>query len=719
MLIPVSLICAEIRGRVVDRQDGIPVQSASVYLNHQWQALTEVDGTFTIPSISTRTYELTVHRIGYAGFNTRLTVTNQPSLPLEILLEPQPILLEPLTVTPSPAKPGLNAIEIDRQFIEQSGCQWLPDLLEQLPGITVHRANREGISKVLLSGPGADRVSIWLDGIKLNDPATGGYDLSGISLSAINSISIVPGGESGDQPGGAILLRSRSFQKTRLSLGTGLGSYGYSYHKFFVETEQPLNTPVSLWLDIKHKYYQGNYPVEGYATNCLYNNNSESYQFNGKLNWGNQYRNLSLFAQFFIRNRGLPGLANGGIMSETRYNQENKLVNLSAKLLESAYGNEFSLSWQENYGEYLSPEFQKIPYQEEFLKYYPEQLITVSTRYSFFNQFNFFALDYLTFFAKIQWDKEIFSQEDRLRPFLKIDDISRVIYSPQAGWSIKFPWSIYQLDLSGQVSLHRWEQQNTVGQFFGSSAGINFITSYDHSKIILGCSWVKNARIPNFQETYTVETVYSLGNPDLKAEQAETFRLIGKAMGGEIYPWEFSMSWWRSLMWNRIVWRRDFRGRYKPYNLGKSLGWGVDFGGGLSFPHNLSVQGNIAIQDVRNKTPYDVNYDNFLTYRPVYRCMLSLNQSIDKFSYGATVKGVGRQYTLESNNDPINLSNISLPPYQTLCLKLTYQNRWKTLDYKILFQIDNVLGEKYSVIQQMPTEGRTITVEVELTWPKN
>ena len=70
----------------------------------------------------------------------------------------------------------------------------LPDILRKQPGVQVRQSGGLGsFSTVSLRGSNSDQVMIYMDGILLNEGATGGFNLSSISLDSVDSVEVYRG----------------------------------------------------------------------------------------------------------------------------------------------------------------------------------------------------------------------------------------------------------------------------------------------------------------------------------------------------------------------------------------------------------------------------------------------------------------------------------------------------------------------------------------------
>ena len=126
----------------------------------------------------------------------------------------------PVTVTAEapepPASPGLETVQSDTIEVEDADTTWLTleDVLESTPSIRVRSFGAPGSPSFLsVRGTDATHTLVLLDGVPLNDAATGFVDLSTVPVSALGEVSVIRGGHASGagptHPGGVVLLESR------------------------------------------------------------------------------------------------------------------------------------------------------------------------------------------------------------------------------------------------------------------------------------------------------------------------------------------------------------------------------------------------------------------------------------------------------------------------------------------------------------------------------
>ena len=83
---------------------------------------------------------------------------------------------------------------ISKEEMEDSQSENAADLLRRVPGLTVLRSGDEGkVASVFTRGTESDQTLIMFDGVRLNSPYIGGYDLSLLTTSGIERVEVARG----------------------------------------------------------------------------------------------------------------------------------------------------------------------------------------------------------------------------------------------------------------------------------------------------------------------------------------------------------------------------------------------------------------------------------------------------------------------------------------------------------------------------------------------
>ena len=145
--------------------------------------------------------------------------------------------LPPLVVSASrtalPASQiGASITEITAAQIKDSGVQFAADLLRQVPGLALSRLGGVGKqTQVRLRGAEANQVLVLIDGVEVNDPATGSeFDFAHLLSTDIERIEVIRGPQSAlwgrDAMAGVINIITRKGAGQGINVAVSTGNQG-------------------------------------------------------------------------------------------------------------------------------------------------------------------------------------------------------------------------------------------------------------------------------------------------------------------------------------------------------------------------------------------------------------------------------------------------------------------------------------------------------------
>lgn len=116
--------------------------------------------------------------------------------------KPRPRVEERVTVTANRLPEALEDVAssvtvLTEEEIAASGARWLPELLDGLPGIALARNGGPGaVASVFVRGTNSNHTLVLVDGVKVNSPTTGGYNLAHLAVEGIERVEVVRGPQS-------------------------------------------------------------------------------------------------------------------------------------------------------------------------------------------------------------------------------------------------------------------------------------------------------------------------------------------------------------------------------------------------------------------------------------------------------------------------------------------------------------------------------------------
>ena len=218
----VSTCAQTVDGTVTDPKN-TPIQNAEVLVKTQnkpvSQTKTDANGKFSIDSGGNETIKITAD--GFADFEKLLREINL-NAPLKIVLEPQNLRENvTISITRTASRLGetpASVVVLDKQNLQTTAAQTFDDKLRQIAGFTLFRRGSgktsnpttQGANLRGLSGSGAARTAVLLDGLSINDAFGGWTFWSRIPNVAVEQAEVLRGGAStfyGDSAlGGAVNL---------------------------------------------------------------------------------------------------------------------------------------------------------------------------------------------------------------------------------------------------------------------------------------------------------------------------------------------------------------------------------------------------------------------------------------------------------------------------------------------------------------------------------
>jgi vitamin B12 transporter len=165
-----------------------------------------------------------------------LTLAASLSLPRFVWAEQTAEYRETIVVTADrleePLSETTDAITvITRATIERKQYRTVADALREVPGLDVVRSGSPGkLTSVFVRGADSDQVLVLIDGVNVNDPVYGGFDLANLSTDNLERIEVLRGPQSplygSDAIAGVIqILTRRGVGASRLEASFEGGNY--------------------------------------------------------------------------------------------------------------------------------------------------------------------------------------------------------------------------------------------------------------------------------------------------------------------------------------------------------------------------------------------------------------------------------------------------------------------------------------------------------------
>jgi len=217
----------KIEGSVYEYATNTPIVDANILIkNTDFGTVSNQEGSFSILINKDFPVELNISHIGYD--NIDVTVINEDEL--KIYLKPkiligQDVIIE--GVQRHSKREVSSKIEVvELKSIEKRGIRDIGEVLTEIEGVNINTTSY-GKQTISIRGSNSNEIAVYIDGIKLNNSATGSADLAYIDLTDLHEIEVIKGGSStlfgSGNFGGVVLLHSKKPLHNNIEYSRGFG----------------------------------------------------------------------------------------------------------------------------------------------------------------------------------------------------------------------------------------------------------------------------------------------------------------------------------------------------------------------------------------------------------------------------------------------------------------------------------------------------------------
>ncbi len=586
-----------------------------------------------------------------------------------------PLTLDEQVVTATrserPVRASLAATTvIDREEIERSQAQSVPDLLRKVPGVTLSNTGGPGKNTtVFMRGSESDHVLVLIDGVKVGSVSNGLTAFQDLPVELIERIEVVRGPRSSlygsEAIGGVIQIFTRKGgegnAKPWLSAGYGThdsyegsagvsGGDGKGWYNLGVSSQ---DTDGIDALNARSSYHEPD--ADGYRN------------LSGSLGGGYRFDNGLEFDGTLMRVRGhtdydLVSSFNPGGGLNANADNEQRLIGGRARFspLEP-----WDVTLQAGRSEDLS--------REETGGLFSSRFDSQRNSASWLNDLTLAEGHVLT--LGYDW------QQDEVSGSTTFDKDSRL----NKGWFAQYLGEHGRQDW--QLSLRRDDNEQFGTHDTGSAAWGYALTDAVRFSLSYGTAF----KAPTFNELYFPD----YGNPNLDAETSETLEV---GLAGEHGWGRWSANAFRTRVDDLIV--HDANSGLGPFgspnNIGEARIDGVELVLGSQWL-GWNWQANATLLDAENRAN-DANKGNNLPRRARQVFNLDLDRRIGRFGIGATLHAEGRRYDDVENDQ-------RLAGYATVDLRGEY---WLTEEWRLQAKVTNLLDADYETALDFNQPGQAV-----------
>jgi vitamin B12 transporter len=609
---------------------------------------------------------------------------------------------EGLTIVSTPEKTQ-QIKTVSKEEIEKLNPRDLPALLERSFGLAVTQAGGYGsTSGVGIRGFGSGRVAILIDGVPVNSPQSGGFDLSRIPVDSIEKIEVVYGGSDtkynvSGAIGGIVNIITVKNHKPGFKIGGGVsnlshlpGAYSDGGKKKFSELYDLADTQnmnFFLGLGNEKTYWTADWYGNRAFNHFIYKDDdnirrrrtdNEVWDTGGSTSLSlslPNYTKLVLTGDLYYGDKNMPGP-----IGLTTPGKQRDLSTRTTALLDMDYvGNEntdteLTLSHSYNSIDWKDPGAQS-----------KHDLHTLTV----INRWGYYAGP----------DLQLLAGGDYRYAHLESNNTGTIraheggIY----GTAEYYPSKDYLVIPSLKLVIFEG------GLVPVPKLGLVY---YAGDEITIKNNYFRAYKLPAFNDLHWAADAFAEGNPDLKPEDGVGGDLVFEFRRKDLLSAESSLYF--TYHRDAILWQ-PAGGKWRPANIGEALYFGSDsrIRSGFSDRLVLSLSYSFLMTYVLTG---DLSFsdDKRMPYKPVHTFGLGLELNWEK---GSLL--VSQHYESERYSTVLNVNE--LRPYFTM--DITVNQKVGDI-YTLFFALKNVFGASYFSVDGYPVPGTTLTAGLKAAYEK-
>ena len=598
-----------------------------------------------------------------------LSVCSSAVLAEALHLDDQVITANRTTQSPVPLTAAVSVVT--REEIENKQIQSLPQLLKQLPGVSVSSNGGRGTdTSVSVRGTNADQLLVLVDGVRIGSATSGSAALQLIPVDLIERVELVRGPRSSlygsDAIGGVLQIFTRR--------GTEEGVKPFA--SFAMGNRSTMNSTGGVSAKFAQGWYNlalesehtDSFSARSYKSSSYEPDNDGYWALSGSLSGGYQFDNGLALQANYLRTKARSEFDGG--KPHRDYIQE-------------VYGLQGQFSPQENWLVTLKAGHSE-DLSDNIYKEKPKNDSQVNTRrdtLGWQNEISITESQLLTLGADYQHDRI----GGALSGAKRYDEDSRessAVYSQY------------------EVLLGRYGLQASVrhdhNQQFGDQATGGVGISYELSEIwMTSFTYGTGFRAPDFNDLYWPD----YGNPDLKPEHSESYEL---GLTGDTSVGLIDVRVYETQIKDLIDSYKDPQTKKSSVeNIEKARIRGLE----LSWKHSWqewAFNANASFMRPENRSKD--NHGKQLRRKPKRTFNFDIDRSFGDFSVGASSYLSSHRFDNKANS-----SNSRMGGYGLFDVRAEYR---VTPEWRLQALLENVFDRRYQTAQTYEQPGRTLLFTV-------
>jgi len=685
-----------IRGQVTDAQTGKPLSGANVFL---WPngagASSDANGRFRFTAVGEAADSLRLSFMGYRPVTLALAEITDA---LHLQLEAVTLLFAETLVTATRQSAVRADVPSATELVEINSPQMVArqnigEALAQAQSIFVKEyGSINGLKTINLRGAGDGQTLVLTDGVRLNNPQTGGVDASLLSLVGVDKIEIVRGNASAqygsDAIGGVIHLRtfqppagfSSALQTSSGSFGTFNSRVQFGYGRAKWRGAVTLDRLVS----------DGDFPIDDTGKIKRANNGSQRREILARVS-GNLRDDLNV--QLLHRTNRTVQNVPGSLQFPSDDARQKDLNHLTSA----------ALAWNKNSWLQFAAQFSAERREQRYDD--PDPFFAIASRHEVASDLGALqnrsrlhaTLDLLAGgeIGNYRLTSTDLGKPERTQRSAFAQAEWNPLAQRQSRWQIKFIPSL------------RYDDYSDAGQ--RTSPKLAFaLNRQTATRLNLHGSIGRSFRVPGMSDLFWPAGPFLAGNPNLLPERGREIE------GGLLYEfsragnWQLELAGFNSKIEDLIVWTSDANFFYSPVNSENAKISGIELSvAWRSNGDRLGWRANYTRLAPKNDGANSQTNGKDLVYRPRDKFDLQANFDLRYFTLGGNFQYVGKRFSRADNSQ-------ALPAYRVANFSLSRQIRFNEFSTLLHLEMRNVLDKHFSVIDGYPLPGRELRATLRL-----
>jgi iron complex outermembrane receptor protein len=587
---------------------------------------------------------------------------------------------------------GYKSEEVNSEVLKSYASSSVSELLNSVSGVSIKSYGPSGISSISIRGGGANNTAINWNGVNIQSPTLGSFNLSLLPVDIFDNVSLQYGASGALNGSGAnfgqLNLSSglKNIDSTVFGLNLSSGSYGayrLSAHGEFKGESNAVKIKIFRSISDNDFVFKNSYKY-GSPYETQDNAAFESYGFSLSSN-SFVSDNLEFSTSIFYQDSHVETQSRMSDYSKFDgfQDDENIFVNTSLKYSDSFY----------------SLNLKNSLIRSNSLIYNPNSIVEES------------LIETDVYSSELESNFRLFNSTQLYTSFLYAQDIAKSdgfadrAIRERLGIVVALKNSFLKDRLKTVFSL-REEAQNYKYTPIQYSIGADYQMLY----------WLKSYvnyssiyRFPSLNDLFWQDTGDAVGNPNLIPENGFNFDIgISQTIISEGFTVSFDQNVFYNRLKDKIIWTPSVNNRWTPENFDDAISKGIELGlkANLKFDKmNFNYSTKYFYTDSK---VFNSNIDSWIGqfYVPLHSINNSFGLSFSNYSFVYLHNYEGRKAVDASGNflEAYNLGNVILD----------YKLPFEALTININLRINNIWGEDYQLSSDyaMPLQNFTLNTKL-------